>query len=245
MAAACYLYGVVDSGTELPPGLRGLGPTGEVRSLPHRAIAAVVGEVPDAEVGGRDDLLAHHGVVDAVAAAVDVLPMRFGAVLPGPAAVVDDFLAPQYDRLHEALEMLRGRRQFTVDARYDREVVLQEIVESEPEVARLRESTRGQDPHACRPALIQLGELVVAGLERRRAVDAKRLVDELGPHVVGVSAADPGDADTVLRAAFLVDDDRREAFEAAVERAGQVANGRLTLRLVGPQPPYDFMGGTE
>lgn len=243
MAAACYLYGVVDATAALPAGLHGLGPTGEVRSVAHRGIAAVVGEAPEGRLGGRDDLLAHHGVVDAVAAEIDVLPMRFGAVLPGPAAVVDDFLLPQHDRLSAALEALRGRRQFTVDARYDRETILREIVQSEPDVARLREITRGRDPDSCRPALLQLGELVVANLERRRAVDAARLADDLAPHTVAVAPAQPGEADTVLRAAFLVDTAHRVAFENAVEHAGSSANGRLVIRLVGPQPPYDFIGG--
>lgn len=244
MATACYLYGVIDADASLPPDLHGPGRSGdEVRKVPFGDVAAVVGDVPDRERGGREDLLAHHRIVDALAAGTDVLPMRFGAVLPDPDAVVREFLEPQHDRLREVLGQLRGHEQFTLEVRYDREVVLREIVESNPQVARLREATRDRAEDESRVERMRLGELVVAALEQRRAADAARLVDVLAPHTVAAAPGDTGEADMVLRSAFLVARAHRGEFEAAVESLGRSGNGRLRLRLLGPQPPYDFVGG--
>lgn len=242
MVSACYVYCVVDGSTDLPTGLQGLGPSGEVRAVAFGDVAAVVGDVPDGGVGGRDDLLAHHRVVDALATDVDVVPMRFGAVLPNPEAVVGEFLAPQHDRLTAALGALRGQEQHSLEVRYDRDTVLREIVAAEPEVARLRSATQDQHPDALRPERMRLGELIIAALERRRSVDASRIVDVLRPLTTAVSPGRPSDPEVILRAAFLVSRNRRDEFSAAVERVGEGAGGRLRLRLTGPQPPYDFVG---
>lgn len=242
--AAVYLYAVVDARTAAPRDVPGIGPPGDVRTVPHRELAAVVSTAPERRLGGRDDLLAHHRVVDAVGAAAEaVLPMRFGAVLPDADAVTSSFLAPQHDRLREMLDQLRGRDQFTLEVSYDRDVVLGEIVRAEPEIARLRDATRGRPEAETHADRVRLGELVVEALERRRAADSERLVAVLAPHTVGVAAGSPGDADTVLRAAFLVDRARRHDFEAAVEGIGRDGGGRLLLRLLGPQPGYDFLVG--
>lgn len=243
MTPACYVYCVVDVATDLPAGLHGLGPSGEVRAMPYGNVSAVIGDVPDGRVGGRDDLLAHHRVVEALAVETDVVPMRFGSVLPHPDAVVADFLDPQHDRLTAALAALRGQEQHSLEVRYDTDTILREIVAAEPEVARLRRATHDRHPDALRPERMRLGELIVAGLERRRAVDAAQIVELLGPLTTAVAPGEPSDPEVILRAAFLVARGRRREFEAAVESVGEGAGGRLRLRLTGPQPPYDFVGG--
>jgi hypothetical protein len=74
------VYGVVAADTALPEGLRGLGPSGTVSLVADGKIAAVVGDLPvDRPLGTRDDLMARESVVDAIAGAATILPMRFPA----------------------------------------------------------------------------------------------------------------------------------------------------------------------
>jgi hypothetical protein len=49
--------------------------------------------------------------------------------------------------------------------------------------------------------------------------------------------------DHLLEAAFLVDDDRRNRFEDALESVAEAMHERAAVRLLGPLAPYDFVAG--
>ena len=48
-------------------------------------------------------------------------------------------------------------------------------------------------------------------------------------------------AEGLVNASFLVEDERRTAFEQAAEELAKYWNGRVRLRLLGPLAPYDFV----
>ena len=50
-----------------------------------------------------------------------------------------------------------------------------------------------------------------------------------------------GAPEDVVNVAFLVERDRQEEFENAVEGVGEELVGRVRLRLLGPVAPYDFV----
>ena len=70
-------------------GISGVGdPPGEVRIVRHRDLAALVSDIdPDLPLGRPDDLVAHEELLDASAADVPVLPLRFGSVVTSDEAV--------------------------------------------------------------------------------------------------------------------------------------------------------------
>ena len=78
-----YVYGVLPGDTELPRQATGVGdPPSPVRLVKFRDIAALVSDVDVAQpLGTSQDLLAHQDLLDASAAEVAVLPMKFGAVV--------------------------------------------------------------------------------------------------------------------------------------------------------------------
>jgi hypothetical protein len=240
---ACYVYGVVPADTELPADLQGLGPTGKVDLVHSGEIAAVIGEAPlDRPLGTRDDLLGHEQVLETlVAAGVTVAPMRFGAVVADEQSVSSELLAPHQDHFAGLLHDLDGRTQFTLTGRYEPDAVLREVVEENPEIRALHEQTAGRSEEESYQQRVQLGELVVAALEEKREVEGAALVDELAGLAVDVVAREPGEADGVVDAAFLVDEANRVDFERLVEDCGRRGAGRVRLRLIGPLPAYDFM----
>lgn len=247
---ACYVYGIVPSDTELPEGLEGVGPPpGGVTLVPAEGvhgIAAIVSELPENRpLGTRDDLLAHEKVLDSVALHNPTLPMRFGAVLSDPEAVVEELLAAHHEHFAEVLADLEGHAQFTVKARYVEDAVLSEVVAEEPEVMRLREQMQQVPGDAGYYDRIRLGELVVHALGRKREEDGQTLLDTLSPHSAGVSVHDPGDEEDIVFAAFLVEDGRRPAFEDALEDLARRWENRARLRLLGPLAPYDFVGSGQ
>jgi hypothetical protein len=242
---AVYVYGLVGADAQLPEDLTGLGPSGKVSTLVHGDVAAIIGDVPpDRPLGTRDDLLAHEAVVDTVAVGTAVLPMRFPAVVEED-GVVEELLAPHHDRFVAALSELAGRVQYTLKGRYEQDVVLREVLREHPEVQQLQAEIRDLPEDATYHQRLRLGELVVGDLEERRDAEAEQLVQQLEPFAVGVVVHNPGQPDDVVNAAFLVEQERAQEFEDAVEQQGERLHGRARLRLLGPLAPYDFVPGDE
>jgi hypothetical protein len=216
---------------------------GQLRLVRSGELAALVGRIPqDRPLGRSADLRAHDRVlVEVVAAGTAVLPIRFGAVLDGDAAVVNDLLDPFSGEFAEALNLVSGRVQYTVKARYELDEVLREVVAENPEVAALRGVRSSHEDAGPFAEDLRLGELVVGALAGKRDADAATLLSKLGRKAVDVRVREPGGPEDVLHAAFLVDRERTESFERAVEAAGKLTVGRMRLRLVGPLAAYDFV----
>jgi hypothetical protein len=238
-----YIYGIVPASTAVPAGAVGVGdPGGDLALVRHGEVAALVSGVSDAALGTRRDLLRHSRLLDEIARTTPVLPLRFGAVLAGPGAVVDGLLAPRHERFGRALAELEGRAQFTVKVRYVEEAVLREVA-AEPLVARLRERLRGLPADATWYQRIQLGELVAGAVARRRQADAGALVSELR-RFASAMVWQPADAEvSVVDAALLVERAAWPSLERGVEGIAKRHAAHMRLRLLGPLAPYDFSQG--
>ncbi|MGW8567687.1 GvpL/GvpF family gas vesicle protein [Isoptericola sp. NPDC055881] len=234
-----YLYGLVAQGTRPPGDLTGVDGQ-PVRVVPLEQVAALVSDAPvQRDVGLPDDVRDHARVLDAVAATRPVLPVRFGTLTTDeelPDAVPQGAQAEHA----EALRALEGSVQLTVSARYREDAVLAELVAQEPEIRRLRELTRGRSEESTYDARMRLGELVVAGFERRRGGDEQRLVATVAPLARATRMHEVSRTGDIAELALLVRHDDVERLEVALEAlAAQVAD-HMTVRLVGPQAPYDF-----
>jgi hypothetical protein len=236
-----YVYGLVRVGTELPAGLEGLGPSGQVSVMEEGEVAAIVSDIPlDRPLGTRKDLLAHEAVVDAVAANAAVLPMRFPAVTAED-AVVEELLAPNQDHFLAVLDNLEGRVQYTLKGRYVEDAVLGEVLQANAEIRALQDKISELPEDASYYDRVRLGELVVNVLEEQREGDAAQILDRLEPFAVSLVANQPSQPEDVVNAAFLVERERLGDFDEAVENLGSELDGRIRLRLLGPLAPYDFI----
>jgi hypothetical protein len=235
-----YVYGLIKANTEIPDGLTGLGPSGRVSTIAFGRVAAIVSDVPtDRPLGLRGDLVAHETVLDAVAARDAVVPMRFPAVVEEH-AVVDELLAPNEEHFTALLDSLQGRCQFTLTGRYEQDAVLREVLEGDEEIRALREKVRELPEDAAYYDRVRLGELIVRALEQRRETEGADILDRLEPFAVATVSNQLTAPEDVVNAAFLVERDRQEEFENAVEEVGEYLAGRVRLRLLGPVAPYDF-----
>lgn len=236
-----YVYGLIKADSVLPDGLTGLGPSGQVSTIAHGRVAAVVSDVPlDRPLGLRGDLIAHETVLDALATEGAVVPMRFPAVVEEH-AVVDELLAPNEDHFVGLLDSLEGRAQFTLTGRYEQDAVLREVLEGDEEIRALREKVRELPEDASYYDRVRLGELIVRELEQRRETEGSDIVGRLEPFAIAVVSNQLAAPEDVVNVAFLVERDRQEEFENAVEGIGGELVGRVRLRLLGPVAPYDFV----
>jgi hypothetical protein len=240
-ARACYVYGIVPADVPVPENLTGVA-GGEVILVPHDDLAGVVSEIFTGQaLGTRDDLLAHEAVVESLAAETTTLPLRFGSVVTTADALVEEMLIPYHDWFAEVLDELKGGREYAVVGTYVEDTVIREVLEEDPEAARLRERIRELPEDAAYYDRIRLGEVIVKALDEKRQVDGDELLDTLEPYASAVAPRPPAGEDTAADAAFLVAEHDVARFEEAVDELGRRWSGRIRLRLVGPLAPYDFV----
>jgi hypothetical protein len=239
-----YVYGIVPEDVEPTDEASGVGdPPARVDVIRHGEIAALVSVVDVSRPLGRpDDLMAHQRLLDASAAEAPVLPVRFGAVLDSSRAVVDELLAPHHDEFAAALEDLEGHAEYVVKGRYVQDAVLREILTENADAARLRDDIRGtHDENATRDARIRLGELVTQAISAKREQDTRTLADAVSQVSAARTVREPTHEEDAVHVALLVDTDKQEELEEAVDSLARDWDGRVDLRLLGPMAPYDFI----
>jgi hypothetical protein len=237
-----FLYGVVPADVEPTAAAKGLGdPPRPVDVVIHDNIGALVSEVClDRPLGRPQDLRAYEGLLDGTALVAPVLPIRFGAVLTDVEAVAD-LLARYEAEFREALEELEGRVEYAVRGRYVQPVLLSDVLRDSGEAQALRDEVRRRPEEGTVNLRIRLGEIVSQAVEVRRNADTQRLVDLLAPLAEQVVIRPATHEEDAANIALLVASDRRAEFESAVGRVAEEWADRITLRLLGPLAPYDFV----
>ena len=240
-----YVYGILPGDIKVEPGAPGVGdPPGEVRAVRHRGLVALVSDVDlERPLGRAEDLFTHEELLDASAANVPVLPLRFGAVLASDEAVAAELLDPHYDEFAEALRQLEGQAEYVVKGRYVERVVLGEILAENPEAARLADQIGGADPDATRDQRIRLGEIVNSVVDAMREADTRALGETVSGLVTASVVRPPTHELDAVYVAVLVETAQAEQLRQACERLADQCQGRIEdLRLTGPLAAYDFVG---
>lgn len=246
-AAGVYLYGVIRDGEkvvlEVPP----ISGEGTVYTIAHRGLAAVVSDDPAQRAYEltRKNVRGHQAVIDAVMLTSDVLPSRMGTVLPSAGAVVEDFLEKRWAELSRLLDHVCGRVEFGVKASWpDLQAVFNEVVAADREL-RARRDRLSRRQSVSYEDRLSLGNRAATALDARRALECAQLVAALEREAVSARQSKPISELMVLNGAFLVERQRTEAFEAAVQDLDGRGGGRLSFMLAGPLPPYSFVTLSE
>jgi len=123
-----YVYGILPADIEVAVGIPGVGEhPGLLRDVRCDGLAALISEVDSSGwLGSPDDLRTYREILDATAAEVPVLPLRFGTIMASEDAVAKDLLAARHDEFTAALDRLEGRIEFQVKGRYVKDAVLGE-----------------------------------------------------------------------------------------------------------------------
>jgi hypothetical protein len=237
-SVALYVYGVVRAGALPSLDVEGVAGT-SVELIERDGLAAVVSPLPSADLRvKRRDLHAHLNVVEAAFAETTILPCPFGTVVGSQDELEEGLLGSARHELVNGIEQLEGTVQINVKAVYDEDALLREIVAADPQIARLRERTRGSG-NAGYYERLQLGELVAARVAERREHDADRLVGELAAAAVDAVVEEPENG-AALKASFLVRRKRLDRFDATLEAISKKEQPLLLFEAIGPLPPTAF-----
>ena len=237
-----WVYGVVPAHAALKELERRGDRLPEVWVVESGDLAAIAGKAPEDDAKAtRNQALAHARVLEAAVVDSPVVPFRFGIMVPGDQEVGSDLLDARHDELAELLKRVEPWVQMTLKAYYDEDTVLREILESEPDAQRLHKAMQEGPEEATRDVRVRLGELIGTAIEQRRERDSADILESLKP--VSISAVvEPLEKEfMVLNVPFLIERDRQQEFEEAVEQVAQERQERMRFRLLGPMPAYNFL----
>jgi hypothetical protein len=187
----------------------------------------------------RRDMLAHSEVLNRLVPRVTLLPVRFGVTVPDEDSVVDEILEPQHDLLTAQLERINGAVEISLKVNYEEGEVLRQVVRENPHLA--ARTAGGGGGGSALADRVELGRDIATAIQARRAQDREWLLGQLRPLAVDVREAARTSEMAVLDAALLVDEDRLERFDEALNTAAGSAGEAMRFNCVGPLPPYSFV----
>lgn len=250
MVAGKYLYCVIRAREpRVFPGATPVGSTaGPVYSIPHGGLALVVSDTSVQQYEHtRATLLAHERVQERVMQEYTILPVRFGTVADGEhaSAQIRHLLEKRREEFERLLEEMEGKAEFGIKGMWkDERAVIEKVVAQHEPIRRLRHRLMGKSAEATHFERIRLGEMIKEALDRKRASIAARIMAplrSLAPR--SVENALLGER-MVVNAAFLVERAREQEFDETVSRLASEFEDLVTLRYIGPAPPYNFVNIT-
>jgi hypothetical protein len=238
-----YVYGIVRAGG-MPDRLGG-GDSDlpEAHLVEEGDIAALVSNGPDRAT--RELVLGHGRVLEAALEHSPVVPLRFGMLVTDEDAVRSEILEAHHDDLERMLDRFEDRVQVTLKVYYHEDAIVAEILEADPQLAKLHEAIRGGSEDATYKQRVKLGEAINVAMEKRKVRDGAEILEPLKPRAEAVSVEPPEDELMVGHVAFLLPRDRFEEFDAAVEELAQDRVELMRFRLLGPMPAYNFVDFRE
>jgi len=241
--SALYVLGIVEAGAI--PDAQGIGPglAGAEVSLFRTScgLSALVSDsAPEPPEPTRRNMIAHTTALERAIARADVLPMRFATIAPD-AAQLDACLSRQDGLFRAALAQVAGHIELGVKAFWQEGVAFREILAADPALKAQRDRLQSRPGSQTYHERIELGRKVEVALERLRDQDAAAIAAVLGPLASQSATLKNLDETMVLNRAFLVRRAAEAAFDAAMRALGEAQDARMTLRYIGPVPPYNFV----
>ncbi|GFG53261.1 gas vesicle protein GvpFL [Mycolicibacterium agri] len=240
---AVYVYGIVPGDVEVQKNAKGVGePPATVDIIHEGDIAALVSEVPlDQPLGRPEDLQAHAQLLDGTASVAPVLPLRFGAVMTDADSVADELLQAHHDEFAAALEQLEGLAEYIIKGRYNEKEFLSQLLSQDRQAAQLRDDIQNKPKDASRNSQIALGELIANVIEQQRAAHTNEVIEVLGELAAQVNPRDPTHEWDAVHLAMLAEVERQADLEDVVKRLNEEWRDLISVRLLGPLAPYDFV----
>jgi len=242
---AIYVYGIVPGDVQVENDAQGIAGA-PVEVVREGDIAALVSPIKaDHPIGKPEDLQAHAELLDGTASVAPVLPLRFGAVMTDTDAVAEELLREHHDEFASALEALEGHAEYIIKGRFDEEGFLSQLLSENEDAARLRDDIRSKPGDASRNSRMALGELVANVIEHQRQTRTKAVADELDGVALQLNPREPTHEWDAVHLALLAEVDRQADLEEVVKQLNEDWGDLLTLRLLGPLAPYDFVVTAE
>ncbi len=238
-----YLYGIIRDPGRVDLGIPGLYVASSLYTVAHDGLACLVSEYHGEDFGklAKEEiltsLLAHQRAVEEAMRDHTVLPAKFGTVLDS-SHDAQELLAQGRAQFTGALASIQDKVQIEVAATWDVGQILQKIGQAEEVVRARQAATRQGGP--TEEERVRLGQLVKAHLDQRRDRYRKLMLAALEPFALAVAPNPLISDELVMNVAFLVDRQRQDEFDGALQELDRLVGAEVCFRVLSPLPPYSF-----
>ncbi len=238
-----YIYAIVATREE-----KGFGPIGigdrndEVYIVCYQDIGAVISPSPIVKYPvTRANTMAHQKVMEEAMKQYPMLPVRFGTIGEGIDLIRKRVLKARYEELRDSLNYMRDKVELGLKAIWpDMKPVFQEIAEKNKDIRRLKQRLV-QRRGGTQREQVRLGEMVKEALDVRRGREEQAILRSFHGLWVERKISNPFGDQIVTNTAFLVEKDKEETFDRAVEDVTAMYDGKMKFKYVGPVPPCNFV----
>jgi hypothetical protein len=243
-SSGVYVYSIIECAQPRSFGKIGIGGRGdEVYTVHYRDLAAVVSQAQlQVYDPTRENALTHERVNEVVMVdnGFTPVPMSFGTLFKTEEDTTE-FLKDTYDALRDVLLKMKDKLEFGLKVNWDRDSVLAEVELENEELRRLKAEIESNQQTSTYFARMQLGRLVEQALADKSDSYVREIYDELRDTAIASRSNKVIGDKMIMNAAFLVVRSKSEQFDQKVREIEQRFGGKLTFRLTGPWPPYNFV----
>jgi hypothetical protein len=240
-----YIYCIIDSDRQQSFGPLGIGGRGdELHTICFNGIAALVSNAPIGKYRvSRDNSLAHEKAIEKVMAEYAALPVRFATVAEDEEKV-KRILEKEHDKFKDLLGSVADKTELSLKAIFKEEVVYKDIQQKYENIKLLKEKIAVIAPEKSHYQRMEIGRMVEEALQRERQIVKDDIINILSPLAVEVKTNDTYGELMIINAAFFVEKEKETDFDQQVQQLWDKYSEKVTLKFVGPLPPFNFVNIT-
>lgn len=220
----------------------------EVSLIDFKDITAIVSDTPVINFDRLNKtaltkhLTVHQQVNEEIMKDYDVVPMAFGIIAPSDDEV-KRILAKAYLQFKTALNKIKDKIEFAIQAWWDEKKLLEELANNNPEIRQLKQEVSLRGGVFALPAKLKLGKFIQQQLEAYK----KNCIKDIQRFFKGfvddsTQVADRLiDDEMIINFSCLIKRVDEPEFDKRINQLGSKYEGKLRFKYIGPMPPYSFI----
>jgi len=235
-----YLYAIVEGDSSQTNGLVGIT-GGDVYTISNGGASAVVSDVLNQKIRPeRRHLAAHQNVLKQLMTESTPLPMSFGIIADGPAAI-QRILSLNQEAFQEQFERVQGKVEMGLRVTWDVPNIFDYFIDTHPALRSARDTYFGTQREPTREEKIELGRMFDRILNEDREDHTEDAVNVLSRHCVAIKRNKCRTEREVMNLACLVAREAEARFEAGILQAAGLFDNDFALDYNGPWAPHNFV----
>ncbi len=238
--AGRYMYAIVPGAEERSFGQIGLNGA-KVYTISGNQASAVVSDIPIGKIRPeRKNFAAHQVVLKTLLDRGDLLPMVFGNISYGTAAV-KKFLDQNESAISRALKRVSGKVEMGLRVNLDVPNIFEYLVRTYEELRIARDQFLRPNREPTQDEKIELGRLFQNILESARDHHVETVSEVLSACCSEIKRNKCGDEREIMNLACLVDRNAVEKLEDGVFKAASLFDDNFAFDYNGPWAPHNFV----